>query len=84
MARRDKKGFLSEQWKEIEENNRIGKIRDLFKKIGDTKEMFHAEMDKIKDRNGKELTEAERLRRGGQNTQKKYPKKVSMTQTKIT
>ena len=46
--------------------------------------MFHAEMDKIKDRNGKELTEAERLRRGGQNTQKKYPKKVSMTQTKIT
>ena len=82
MARRDKKGFLSEQWKEIEENNRIGKIRDL-KKIGDTKEIFHAEMDKIKDRNGKELTEAERLRRGGQNTQKKYPKKVSMTQTKI-
>ena len=50
----------------------------------DTKEMFHAEMDKIKDRNGKELTEAERLRRGGQNTQKKYPKKVSMTQTNIT
>ena len=66
MARRDKKGFLSEQWKEIEENNRIGKIRDL-KKIGDTKEIFHAEMDKIKDRNGKELTEAERLRRGGKN-----------------
>ena len=46
--------------------------------------MFHAEMDKIKDRNGKELTEAERLRRGGQNKQKIYPKKVSMTQTKIT
>ena len=82
MARRDKKGFLSEHWKEIEEINRIGKIRDL-KKIGDTKEIFHAEMDKIKDRNGKELTEAERLRRGGQNTQKKYPKKVSMTQTNI-
>ena len=52
MARRDKKGFLSEQWKEIEENNRIGKIRDLFKKIGDTKGTFHTRIGKIKDRYG--------------------------------
>ena len=61
----------------------MGKTRDLFKKIRDTKGTFHAKMGSIKDRNGKELTEAERLRRGGQNIQKKYPKKVSMTQTNI-
>ena len=53
-ARRDKKAFLSEQCKEIEENNRMGKTRDLFKKIGDTKGVFHAKMGIIKDRNGKD------------------------------
>ena len=52
MARRDKKGFLSDQCKEIEENNRMGKTRDLFKKIRDTKETFNAKMGSIKDRNG--------------------------------
>ena len=51
MARRDKKAFLSEQCKEVEENNRMGKARDLFKKIGDTKGIFHAKMDVIKERN---------------------------------
>ena len=59
IARRDKKSFLSDQWKEIEENNRMGKTRDLFKKIRDTKGTFHAKMDSIKDRNGMDLTEAE-------------------------
>ena len=58
IARRDKKAFLSEQCKEIEENNRMGKTRDLFKKIGDMKGIFHARMGTIKDRNGKDLTEA--------------------------
>ena len=59
IARRDKKAFLSDQCKEIEENNRIGKIRDLFKKIRHTKGTFHAKMGLIKDRNGMDLTEAE-------------------------
>ena len=58
-ARRDKKGFLSEQCKEIEENNRMGKISNLFKKMWDTKGTFHAKMSPIKDRNGMDLTEAE-------------------------
>ena len=58
IARRDKKTFLSDQCKEIEENNRIGKTRDLFKKIRDTKGTFHAKMGTIKDRNGMGLTEA--------------------------
>ena len=58
-ARRDKKVFLSDQCKEIEENNRVGNTRDLFKKITDTKGTFHAKMDRIKDRNGMDLTEAE-------------------------
>ena len=58
-ARRDKKVFLSHQWKEIEENNRMGKTRDLFKKIRDTKGTFHAKMGSIKDRSGMDLTEAE-------------------------
>ena len=66
IARRDKKAILSEQCKEIEENNRMGKTRDL-KKIGDTKGIFHAKMGTNKDRNSKDLTEAERLRRGGKN-----------------
>ena len=61
IARRDKKAFLSDQCKEIEEKNRIGKTRDLFKKIRDTKRTFHAKMGSIKDRNGMDLTEAEDL-----------------------
>ena len=59
IARRDKKAFLSNQCKEIEENNRMGKTRDLFKKIRDTKGTFHAKMGTIKERNGMDLTEAE-------------------------
>ena len=59
IARRDKKAFLSDQCKEIEENNRMGKTRDFFKKIRDTKGTFHAKMDSIKDRSGMDLTEAE-------------------------
>jgi len=59
----DKKAFLSDQCKEIEENNRIGKTRDLFKKIGDTKGTFHAKMGTIKGRNGMDLTEAEDIKK---------------------
>ena len=59
IARRDKKAFLSDLCKEIEESNRMGKTRDLFKKIGDTKETLHAKMGTIKDRNGMDLTKAE-------------------------
>ena len=62
IARRDKKALLSDQCKEIEENNRMGKTRDLFKKIEDTKGTFHANMGTIKDRNGKGLTEAEDIK----------------------
>ena len=63
IARRDKKAFLSDQCKEIEENNRMGKTRDLFKEIRDTKGIFHAKMGSIKDRNGRDLTEAEDIRK---------------------
>ena len=63
IARRDKKAFLSYQSKEIEENNRVGKTRDLFNKIGDTKGTFHAKMGTIKDRNGMDLTEAEDIKK---------------------
>ena len=63
IARRDKKAFFMDQCKEIEENNRMGKTRDLFKKIRDTKGTFHAKMDSIKDRNGMDLTEAEDIKR---------------------
>ena len=63
IARRDKKAFLSEQRKEIEENNRMGKIRDLFMKIRDTKGTFHAKMDTIKDRNGMDLSKAEDIKK---------------------
>ena len=80
IARRDKKAFLSDQCKEIEENNRMGKTRDLFKKIRDTKRTFPAKMGSIKDRNGMNLTEAEILRRDGKNTQKNCTKKSFMTQ----
>ena len=69
MAQRDKKAFLSDQCKQKEENNRIGKTRDLFKKMSDTKGTFHANMGTIKDRNGMDLIEAEILRRGGKYTQ---------------
>ena len=63
IARRDKKAFLSNQCKEIEENNRMGKTRDLFKEIRDTKGTFHAKMGLIKDRNGRDLTEAEDIKK---------------------
>ena len=63
IARRDKKAFFSDQCKEIEKNNRMGKTRDLFKKIRDTKGTFHAKMDLIKDRNGMDLTEAEDIKK---------------------
>ena len=79
IARRGKKAFLSDQCKEIEENNRMGKTRDLFKKVSDTKGTFHAKMGSIKDRNGMDLTEAEHIRRGGKNTQKNCTKKIVTT-----
>ena len=63
IARRDKKAFFSDQCKEIEENNRMGKTRDLFKKIRDTKETFHAKMGLTKDRNGMGLAEAEDIKK---------------------
>ena len=63
IARRDKKAFLSDKYKEIEENNRMGKTRDLFKKIRDSKETFHAKMGSIKDRSGMNLTEAEDIKK---------------------
>ena len=80
IAKRDKKAFLHDQCKEIEENNRMGKTRDLFKKISDAKGTFHAKMGSIKDRNGMDLTEQKILRRGGKNTQKNCTKKIFMTQ----
>ena len=74
IARRDKKAFLSDQCKEIEENNRMGKIRDL-KKIRDTKGTFHAKMGSIKDRNGRDLTEVEDIKKRWQEyTEKLYKK----------
>ena len=79
IARRDKKAFLSDQCKEIEENNRMGKTRDLFKKIKNTKGTFHAKMGSIKDRNGMDQQKQKILRRGGKN-KKNYTKKIFMTQ----
>ena len=75
IARRDKKVFLSDQCKEIEENNRMEKTRDLFKKIRDTKGTFHAKMDKIKDRNGMDQTEAEDIKMRWQEYTKELYKK---------
>ena len=75
IARRDKKAFLSDQGKEIEENNRMGKTRDLFKKIRDTKGTFHAKMDSIKDRNGRQLTEADDINKRWQEYTEKLHKK---------
>ena len=77
IARRDKKYFLSNQCKEIEENNRMGKTRDLFKKIRDTKGTFHAKMGSIKDRNGKDLTEAEDIKKRWQEYTEELQKKSS-------
>ena len=75
MARREMKAFLSDQRKEIEENNRMGKTRDLFKKIRDTKGIFHAKMGMIKDRNGMDLTEAEEIKKRWQKyTEELYKK----------
>ena len=75
IARRDKKAFLSDQCKETEENNRMGKTRDLFKKVRDTKGTFHAKMSTIKDRNGMDLTEAEDIKKRGQEyTEELYKK----------
>ena len=80
IARTDKKGFLSHQCKEIEENDRTGKSRDLFKKIRDTKGIFHAEMGSIKDRNGMDLAEAEDIKKMWQEyTEELY--KIFTTQT---
>ena len=80
IARRDKKAFFSNQCKEVEEKNRMGKTRDLFKKSKDSRGTFHAKMGSIKDRTGMDLTEAEELRRGSKNTQKKCTKKIFTTQ----
>ena len=78
IARRDKKAFLSDQCKEIEENNRMGKIRDLIKKFRDTKGTFHAKMGAIKDRNGMDLTEAEDIKKRWQEyTEELYKKRSS-------
>ena len=78
IARRDKKAFLSDQCKEIEENNRMGKTRDLFKKIRATKGTFHAKMRSIKDRNGMDLTEAEDIKKRWQEyTEELYKKRSS-------
>ena len=74
IARRDKKAFLSDQCKEIEENNRMGKTRGLFKKIIETKGKFHAKMGKIKDRNGMDLTEAEDIKKWWQEYTELYKK----------
>ena len=74
IAQRDKKAFLSDQCKEIEENNRMRKTRDLFKKTG-TKGTFYANMGSIKDRNSMDLTEAEDIKKGGENTQKTIQKR---------
>ena len=79
-GRRDKKAFFHEQFKEIEEKNRTGKTRDLLKKIGDTKGTFQAKMGTIKDRNCKDLTEAEELKKSRQEHTEELYKKVLMTQ----
>ena len=78
IAKRDKKAFLSDQCKEIEENNRMGKTKDFFKKIRDTKGSFHVKMGTIKDRNGIDLTEAEDIKKRWQEyTEEVYKKRSS-------
>ena len=74
VARRDKKAFLSDQCKEIEENNRMGKTRDLFKKLRDIKGTFHAQIDTVKDRNSMDLTEAEDIKKRWQEYTELYKK----------
>ena len=74
MARRDKKAFLNKQCKEIEENNRVGKTNDVFKKIGDIKGRFYVRMGMIRDRNSNDLTETEEIRRGGKDTERTIQK----------
>ena len=80
IARRDKKAFLSDPCKERKENNRMGKNRDLFKKIRDTKGTFHAKMGSIKDRNGMDLTEAEDIKKRWKDYTEELYKKIFMTQ----
>ena len=80
IARRDKKAFLRDQCKEIEENNRVGKTRDLFKQIRDTKGTFHTKMVSIKDRNGRDLTEAEDIKKRWQEYTEGLYKKIFITQ----
>ena len=80
IIRREKKAFLSDQCKEIEENNRMGETRELFKKIRNTKGKFHAKMGSIKDRNGMDLTEAEDIKKRGQEYTQELYKKILMTQ----
>ena len=80
IARRDKKAFLSDHCKEIERNNRMGKTRDLFKKIRDTKGKFHAKMGSIKGRSGRDLTEAEDIKKRWQEYTEELYKKIFTTQ----
>ena len=80
LARRDKEAFLCDQCKEIEENNRMGNTRDLFKKIRDTKGTFHARMGTIKDRNGMDLTEAQNIKKRWQEYTEELYKRIFMTQ----
>ena len=89
IARRDKKAFLSDQCKEIEENNRMGKTRDLLQKIRDTKGTFHAKMGSIKDRNGMGLTEAEDIKKRWQEytencTKRSFTTKIIMMMRSLT
>ena len=79
IARRDKKAFLSGQSKETEENNRVGKTRELFKKIGDTKGTFHAKIGIIKDKNSKDVIEVEEIKNRWQEYTREYTKKLLMT-----
>jgi len=83
ISRRDKKAFFSDQCKEIEENNRMGKTRDLFKKIRDTKGIFHGKMGTIKDSNGTDLTEAEDIKRWQEYTEKLNKKILMMQITRL-
>ena len=84
IARRDKKAFLSDQCKEIEENNRMGKTRDLFKKIRGTKGTFHAKMGTVKDRNGMDITDAEDIKKRWQEYMEELHKKRSSSPLQIT
>ena len=77
IGRRDKKAFFSDQCKEIEENNRMGRTKDLFKEIRDTKGIFHPKMGTIKDRNGMDLTEAENIKKRWQRIHRRTIEKIS-------